>query len=261
MYSQFPLPSIVCSAFCFSADLHLGCLQLQNNHTSFNQPVVNATSPYKCAQACAKKKLPLAAVFNSTACHCLNNTFASNVSNISCVGSQLRIFQVYNTSSFMVVFAELYQKLFILLPLNIAQSPSANVTQLNGTARTLSDIIEYSIDFGDRRVKTVFNESVKKIKTVHRYVTKGEFNVTLMKSRGNSSKAISFRTIKVFIPHNVTDMKCHNTFPGKAILCTVSGTTGSDVTVRLQMGKIGQNTTLTVPGKSSQSQTQHKYVQ
>lgn len=238
----------------------MGCLQLQNNHTSFNQPVLNAASPYECAQACAKNKLPLAAVFNSTACHCLNNTFASNVSNLSCAGSQLRIFQVYNTSSFMVVFAELYQKLFILLPPNIVQSPSGNLTQLNGTARNLSDIVEYSIDFGDRRVKTVFKESVKKNKTVHRYVTKGEFNVTLMKSRGNSSKAISFRTIKVFIPHNVTDMKCHNTFPGKAILCTVSGTTGSDVTVRLQMGKIGQNTTLTVPGKSSQSQTKHKYV-
>ena len=235
----------------------MGCLQVQNNHTSFYQPVFNATSPYECAQACGKKKLPLATVFNSTACHCLNNTFASNVSNISCAGSQLRIFQVYNTSSFMLVFAELYQKLFILLPPNIAQSPSANVTQLNGTART----IEYSIDFGDRRVETVFNESVRKTKTVHRYVTIGEFNVTLMKSRGNSSKAISFRTIKVFIPHNAIGMKCHNTFPGEAILCTMSGTTGSDVTVRLQMGKIGQNTTLTVPGKSSQRQTKHKSVQ
>ncbi|XP_068716630.1 polycystin-1-like protein 2 [Montipora capricornis] len=214
-------------------ELHVGCLQQQNNYSRFIHLSINATSPYKCAQACAQKELPLAATFNDTKCHCANEALIAHVNNESCAGlSGESTLQVYNTSFFMVAFAELYQELmFTVFP--------PKITEVNSTAGNLSS---YSLDFGDRRANSALHDKI-----IYRYASTGEFNVTLFASQANSTKLISFRSVKVFAPLRVNNMTCPASSPGQNVLCTLHGTSGSGVTLRVEMESADQNATLTVP--------------
>ena len=93
-------------------ELHLGCYEEQKNKSSFYQPSQNGLSLYWCIEACGYEKFPLAAVFNDTNCHCVDDSVTLLIKNDSCNSSEEgKIFQVYNTSCFMVELVELYQEL------------------------------------------------------------------------------------------------------------------------------------------------------
>lgn len=231
----------------------MGCYEQQNNDSSLYQPSQSTMAPYKCIQTCANETFPLAAVFNDTDCHCANDSLAPLVKNDPC-GSHggVRIFQIYNTSCFVVEFVELYQELTFTMfqskitpSLSSSISPVTLVTPSSVTAGNLSKPIIYLVDFGDGRGNTT---SQGHFGFTHRYANTGEFKVTLEASRDNSIIFVSSRTIRVLSHLHVTGMTCPAIKPWNSATCTVLGRTGSDVTISVIMTSTGQNVSLSVPG-------------
>ena len=210
-------------------------------------------SPYKCIQACAHEAFPLAAVFNDTECHCVDDGITPLVKNYSCdSANETKIFQVYNTSCFQVEFVEIYQELtFAMFPSKITPSLSSSVspvtlvTPSSVTSLNLSKPTMYSVDFGDGRGNTTFQGHLG---LTHRYVTTGEFNVTFKVSVDNTTMFVSSRTIRVLSPLHITGMKCPAITPSSPAVCTLLELRGSDVTVSVIMNSTHQNISLSVPG-------------
>ena len=211
-------------------------------------------SPYKCIQACADERFPLAAVFNDTVCYCANDSGTILVKSNPCGSSDgVRIFQIYNASCFFMEIVELYQELtFMMLQTKITPSLSSStppvtlVMPSSVTALNLSEPILYSVNFDDGGGNKTFQGHFV---LTHRFVSTGEFNVTLAASRHNSTIFISSRTIRVISRLQVTGMKCPPAVaPRRSIVCTLYKLSGSDVTASVIMNNAEKTVSFPVPG-------------
>lgn len=225
-------------------DLYLGCYEKQNNKSNFYQPRLSTLSPYECIEACAHEMFPLAAVLNDTECHCVNDSVILLIETDPCGGSpnSTKKFQVYNTSCLLVEFVEIYQELaFTTFPPNITPSVSSSVTLSSVTATNSSQTIVYSVDFGDRR-----SNATRILR--HHYLATGEFNITLVASRGNSTIFVLSRKIRVLSRAKVADMLCSAIKPLHRAECNLHGLRGSGITASIAMNNTGQSLSLSVPG-------------
>ena len=191
--------------------------------------------------------LPLAAVLNDTKCHCANDSIIPLIDTDPGGGSpnSTNKLQVYNTSCLLMEFIEIFQELkFTTFPPNITPSVSSSATPLTSssvTATNSSQTIVYSVDFGDKRSNAtrVFR---------HYYLVIGEFNITLVASRGNSTIFVLSRRIRVLSRAKVANVSCSAIKPNHRAVCKLNGLRGSNITASIAMHNTGQNVSLLVPG-------------
>lgn len=229
--------------------MYLGCCEKQNNESNFYQPTLSTLSPYECIEACAHETFQLAAVLNDTQCHCANESIIPLIKTDPCGGSTntTRKFRVYNTSCLLAEFVEIYQELtFTRSPSKITPSSSVTlVTPSSVTTLNSSEPIVYSVDFGDGRSNTTWQtQSVLK----HHYLATGEFNITFVASRGNSTIFVLSRKVRVLSRAKVDGMWCPAIKPSRQAECILSGLRGSDITASIAMHNTGQTVALLVPG-------------
>ena len=232
-------------------DLYLGCYEKQSNESTFYQPTLHRLSLYECIEACARETFPLAAVLNDTQCHCANESIIPLIKSDPCDSptNTSRKFRVYNTSCLLVEFVEIYQELtFTRFPSTITPSVSSSVTLVTPSSVTMSNSskpIVYSVDFGDGSSNTTWPEhSVLK----HHYLAIGEFNITLVASRSNSTIFVLSRKVRVLSRAKVSGMWCPAVRPSRYVECTLNGLRGSDITASIAMHNTSQTVTLLVPG-------------
>lgn len=234
----------------FADELYLGCYETQNNESNLYKPRLSTINSYKCIEACAYEMFPLAAVLNDTDCHCANDSVTPLIETDPCGGSRKSTnrFEVYNTSCLLVEFVEIYQELtFTTFPPNITPSVSSSlmlVTPSSVTATNSSQTIVYSVDFGDGR-----SNGTRVLR--HHYLAIGEFNITLVASRGNSTIFVLSRRIRILSRAKVANVSCSAIKPNHTVVCKLNGLRGSDITASIAMYNTGQNVSLLVPGMFS----------
>ncbi|XP_020607936.1 LOW QUALITY PROTEIN: polycystic kidney disease protein 1-like 2 [Orbicella faveolata] len=227
-------------------ELYLGCYETQNNESNLYKPRLSTINSYKCIEACAYEMFPLAAVLNDTDCHCANDSVTPLIETDPCGGSRKSTnrFEVYNTSCLLVEFVEIYQELtFTTFPPNITPSVSSSlmlVTPSSVTATNSSQTIVYSVDFGDGR-----SNWTRVLR--HHYLAIGEFNITLVASRGNSTIFVLSRRIRILSRAKVANVSCSAIKPNHTVVCKLNGLRGSDITASIAMYNTGQNVSLLVP--------------
>ena len=190
---------------------------------------------------------PLAAVLNDTECHCANGSVISLIETDRCDGSpkSTNRFQVYNTSCLLVEFLEIYQLLtFTTFRPNIKPSASSSVTLVMPSSVPVTNssrTITYLVDFGDKR-----SNASRVLR--HQYVVTGEFNITVVASRGNSTVYVLSRRIRVLSRAKLANVSCSAIKPNQTAECQLNGLSGSDITAWIVMHNTGQNVSLLVPG-------------
>jgi len=118
------------------------------------------------------------------------------------------------------------------------------VTPSSVTATNSSQTIVYSVNFGDER-----SNSTRVLR--HHYLVTGEFNITLVASRGNSTIFVLSRRIRVSSRAKVANVSCSAIKPNHKVVCKLNGLRGSDITAFIAMHNTDQNVSLLVPGMSS----------
>lgn len=189
---------------------------------------------------------PLAAVLNDTECHCANGSVIPLIETDGCDVSpkSMNKFQVYNTSYLQVEFLEIYQQLaFTIFQPNITPSASVTVVTPSSVAvRNSSQTITYLVDFGDER-----SNASRVLR--HQYVVTGEFNITVVASRGNSTVYVLSRRIRVLSRTKLVNVSCSAIMkPNQTAECQLNGLSGSDITAWIAIHNTGQNGSLLVPG-------------
>lgn len=157
-----------------------------------------------------------------------------------------RNYLLYNTSCLSTVSVELYQGLtFTAFPSKITPSISSPVTQSSVTAvHSLSKSLLYLIDFGDGTSNKTWREgSILR----HHYITPGEFNITFVASRGNSTVFMLSRKIRVSFLR-VSSTWCPHVEPLTDFYCRAYKFGGSGVTALMSLGNLNQTVSISIPG-------------